>query len=154
MFLFGCNFGQQKTKLAGLVLESEQSSERPISLGNLIPEGGAVVNFWASWCEPCRIEMPQLHLLSDKLKDHGIAVILVSVDEDRFLFEEYLLKYPQHLAVFLTSPNNSPEVLPTTYVVNSDGHIIKIYVGVRDWINDDIVTNIIQLLTIAKNKRL
>lgn len=144
-FVAGC---QQETspELGNLLLGSPGSEKLQHRLKDLLPEGGAVVNFWASWCEPCREEMPQLNLLADKLKVNNIDVFLVSVDEDRFLFEEYLIKYPQRIGVFLTDSGNSPETLPTTFLVNAEGQVIKKYIGVRDWPDDDIVVDIIQSL--------
>ncbi len=150
LVLVGCTSEVAPPQLGMLLVETEHSDKQQYKLNTLLPEGGAVVNFWASWCEPCREEMPQLNLLAEKLEINNIAVLLVSVDEDRFLFEEYLLKYPQRLDVFRTNAANSPETLPSTYIVNARGQVLKTFIGMRDWSNDDIVDDIIQSLNGAK----
>jgi len=52
-----------------------------------------IVNFWATWCAPCREEMPDLQRLSDALAARGIAVIGVNVDADLNLAREFLLRH-------------------------------------------------------------
>jgi len=146
VFLVGCSPEQQPTNLGGFIVEPQSADKKQINLLNLIPKEGAVVNFWASWCEPCRKEMPQLEQLSEKLKVLNIVVLLISIDEDQFLFEEYLLKYPQKLKVYRAMASTGPDALPTTYIVDFEGNITKVYAGVRDWTNDDIAADIIQSL--------
>ena len=52
-----------------------------------------VINFWATWCAPCREEMPMLQQLSDRLDPNRFAVIGVSVDDDANLVREFLLRH-------------------------------------------------------------
>ncbi|QSX30513.1 TlpA family protein disulfide reductase [Shewanella cyperi] len=92
--------------------------------------GLLIVNFWASWCAPCRREMPML----DGLYRNGMPVLGYSMDEDRFLADEFLRRYP------VTFPNligqateaNPIQVFPTTVIINPQGQPLYVHQGELD----------------------
>jgi thiol-disulfide isomerase/thioredoxin len=107
-----------------------------------------IVNFWATWCPPCREEIPELISFHDNNK--GKAVVLgvnqenLSVDDLNKFVEEYFIEYPQ----FKVSPNEKLPVgsisgLPTTFVISPKGDVVAKQVGqideamltdfIRDW---------------------
>ena len=100
-------------------------STRP-SLGNKT----LLINFWATWCAPCREEMPYLQRLSERLDPDRFAVIGVSVDDDANLVREFLLQYRIRFPNYLDAGNNLASdrlglgSYPQTFVVSPDG-IIK-----------------------------
>ena len=98
-----------------------------------------LINFWATWCHPCREEMPDLQGLSDSLGPENFAVIGVSIDQDSNLAREFLLQSGIRFANFhdpeqtLSSGRLGIRVLPATYIVDPDGAILARIDGGRSW---------------------
>ena len=116
--------------------------DQAISLGGeaFEPEGKVLlINFWATWCAPCRKEMPDLQRLSETLDRERFGVIGVSVDEDINLVREFLLQQGIRFANFqdpdLSMANRllGIEVFPTTFIVDRDGNILRRFTGERSW---------------------
>jgi peroxiredoxin len=112
----------------------EDLDGNPVRLADL--EGQVVlVNFWATWCGPCRLEMPALQARYDALKAQGFTVLAVNMDEpreDAALFAQDLgLSFP-----VLLDPGASVNDLyrvrgyPTTYIVDREGLISRQHVGI------------------------
>lgn len=96
-----------------------------------------VLNFWATWCEPCREEMPELSALHDAYKDKNVVVLGVAVDEvvaiSDFL-KETKVSYPLFAAdmqgmEIASHLGNDKSVLPYTVIINADGSVAKTYFG-------------------------
>jgi thiol-disulfide isomerase/thioredoxin len=93
-----------------------------------------VVNYWATWCGPCRFEMPGLVRFADEYRSRGVETVGVTVDEDLSLVppfvEKYGIKYPILAAGY--NPNLSPDgmVLPTTFLYDKNGRLAKKYTGI------------------------
>ena len=98
-----------------------------------------IVEVWATWCAPCRDEMPDLQRLSETLDRDRFAVIGVSIDDDSNLVKEFLLDYDIRFANYhdrdqsLASGRLGIRVLPVTYLVASDGSILARVDGARSW---------------------
>lgn len=98
-----------------------------------------VVNVWATWCPPCRKELPSLEHLAQQLDPVHYAVIGVSIDSDDHVLREFLIERK------VTFPNfqdrdatNMREVLgvrafPSTFIVRPDGTLYKVVEGAREW---------------------
>ena len=90
-----------------------------------------LINFWATWCAPCREEMPSLQRLSERLDPDRFAVIGVSVDEDANLVREFLLQYqiefPNYLDADKKLASDRLGLLsyPQTFIVSPDGVITQ-----------------------------
>jgi thiol-disulfide isomerase/thioredoxin len=92
-----------------------------------------VLNFWATWCQPCRTEMPLLVKVADEYADRGVKVVGVALDEGgieliRKFVAEYKIDYP-----ILTPPADSPlfgmSSLPTTLLIDAEGRLEEKYTG-------------------------
>ena len=98
-----------------------------------------VVNLWATWCHPCRNEMPSLERLSQAVDPGKIAVVAISVDTDKNLVQEFILQYrltfPIYIDQGMTIANRKlgVQVFPTTYLVGPDGRLVGKIAGERDW---------------------
>jgi len=103
-----------------------------------------LINIWATWCSPCREEMPGLQELSDTIDGDNFAVIGISIDEDGNLAREFLLQSGIRFANFLdreqalSSGRLAIRVLPATFIVDPDGQILARVDGVRSWNRDTL----------------
>lgn len=103
---------------------------RAVRLSDL--QGAAVViNFWATWCGPCREEMP--HLV-EAAREHGVTVLAVNVQEARGPVEEFAREFAMELPVVLDGEGKLQALygvpgLPTTYFVGADGAIASLVIG-------------------------
>lgn len=110
--------------------------------------GPMVLNVWATWCPPCRVEMPSLTGLRDKLASDQIRVVALSVDDDQHLVREFMLKHGIDLPVGIsTSPADAMTTLgvagiPLTLYVDAKGRIVDRYVGERDWSKEEVVSEV------------
>lgn len=116
-----------------------------------------VINIWATWCGPCRHELPSLQRLKSKLDDKKFDVIGISVDNDDHLVREFLIEqkvsYPNFLDTDSVIVNDvlGVRVYPSTYLVRSDGIIEEIILGWREWDSPELVATISQLYIDKKN---
>ncbi len=110
-----------------------------------------LVNFWATWCEPCRHEMPSIQRLRDKLAGKPFAVLAVNVDEPDARVRRFLAETRLDLPVLLDPGKKvtrgwSVLVLPTTFIIGPDGRTRYRLVGDIDWSHDSIVGIVTQLI--------
>jgi peroxiredoxin len=111
-----------------------------------------LINFWATWCEPCRQEMPSMQRLRDKLAGRPFVVLAVNVDEPdarvrRFL-DETRFDLPVLLDVNKTMTRAwNVRVMPTSFIVDTEGRLRYRVVGDLDWSADTVLRTISQLLS-------
>ncbi|OGT22182.1 MAG: hypothetical protein A2V90_06620 [Gammaproteobacteria bacterium RBG_16_57_12] len=104
-----------------------------------------VVNFWATWCGPCRKEMPSLQRLAAQLDPEHYTVLGVSVDSDQHLVKEFLLEQQIHFANLLDEggvtfrDNLGGSVLPSTFIIGPDGKLKDFVFGEREWDSSEIL---------------
>lgn len=96
-----------------------------------------VLNFWATWCAPCREEMPELSELYTEYKSKNLVVLGVAVDE-LALVKEFSLATPVSYPLFAAENDgmnlginlgNDKGVLPYTVIINADGNVVKTFFG-------------------------
>lgn len=102
------------------------------------------LNFWASFCEPCREEMPSMESLVRQYENRGLTMVAVSVDDgwadvDRFM-ASFLPGHRSAMTVLLDESESTmhrygTELLPETYIIDRDGRIVARFVGDYDWGN-------------------
>lgn len=85
-----------------------------------------LLDFWTTWCPPCRADAPALDKLYNKYGEKDLAIVGVSVSEDRAIVEKFLKEHPHSFPVILTSENDMPAayqigVFPTYIVIDRDG---------------------------------
>jgi thiol-disulfide isomerase/thioredoxin len=88
-----------------------------------------LVDIWASWCAPCMEEMPLLDEMAGRLKEKGVQIIAVSVDEDKESAQTFLSSRPSWSLTVAHDPKGKlpavlqPEKMPSSYVVDAEGII-------------------------------
>lgn len=99
---------------------------RPIKLSEL--RGKTVLlEFWATWCGPCRADGPALNKLYDKYGGKSLSIIGISVDEEHATVQKFLEEHPHPYSVALTTENEMPRayqvgVFPTYVIIDPDGN--------------------------------
>jgi len=94
-----------------------------------------VVNFWATWCGPCRGEIPGMLEVYQKYKDKGFEIVGISVDRDGWgvinpLVKKMKITYPVVLGNGeITDAYGGIDAIPTTFFVDRKGHVLKRHVG-------------------------
>jgi thiol-disulfide isomerase/thioredoxin len=96
-----------------------------------------VLNFWATWCEPCREEMPELSALHDAYKANNLVVLGIAVDDVAAIgdfVKETQVSYPLFAAEMqgmeiASNLGNDKSVLPFTVIIKADGSVAKTYFG-------------------------
>jgi peroxiredoxin len=103
-----------------------------------------LLNVWATWCPPCRQEMPALERLYEQLGGRGLNVVAVSVDESaqpngtRGIVEQFVKRHGLRFPVLLDPRGHVEDLygvdaLPTTFLIDRDGRIRKKVVGGAEW---------------------
>jgi peroxiredoxin len=97
-----------------------------------------IVNFWATWCPPCRFEMPSLQRAWEKLKDDGGVVIAVHVGGKEDEVWQFMSSYDLSFPIVLDTDSSVIKAwpvkgLPTTLVVDPEGLIRYRAIGGREW---------------------
>jgi thiol-disulfide isomerase/thioredoxin len=101
-----------------------------------------VVNFWATWCVPCRAEMPTLEDLYRRYKGEGLEVLAVNLDRLSVAGVEAFMREVKLSFPILLDPDWSTTRLygvmglPTTYLVDRTGQVVVREVGERDWTDE------------------
>jgi peroxiredoxin len=129
--------------------------DKPIRLSDF---RGKVVflNFWATWCKPCREEMPSMEVLHKNFAKDGLVVLAVSIDR---------VTTTKDIPPFIKSMNLSFPVLvdswgktdmpykrmgvPETFIIDQQGVIREIVIGPRDWTRVDSLTVLLDLLKVT-----
>jgi thiol-disulfide isomerase/thioredoxin len=110
-----------------------------------------LVNFWASWCVPCRDEMPALDKLHRRMKDRGLQIIGVFERDDRkgvgrFLEETYV-SYTLLNADKNVDPNwGGIAMMPTTFLVDPNGILLRKYIGALPEVTAGVIADVEALL--------
>jgi peroxiredoxin len=99
-----------------------------------------VLNFWATWCTPCTLEMPTLEALWRDYRERGLMVVGISVDRGapRALLQPYLTNLALTFPILLDPEMKTAEAwrvtaLPATFIVRPGGEVTGMVVGPREW---------------------
>jgi thiol-disulfide isomerase/thioredoxin len=103
-----------------------------------------LVNFWATWCEPCREEMPALQALQHKLGKERLVVLAVNYGESPERVQKFMHSMPLDFPIVLDRDMDTAKawqvrVLPTSFVLGQEGTIRYKAVGALEWADAQIV---------------
>lgn len=97
------------------------------------------INFWATWCATCKVEMPSMQKLYQTFKKDGFEMLTVSVDKDQSLIKPFMDKYNLTFPVLLDPKSELAKGsykttgVPETFIVNRKGIIVYKAIGPDDW---------------------
>lgn len=117
--------------------ELEDLSGKRIALKGL--KGKVVfLNFWATWCIPCRQEMPTMEKLHKEFKNRGLEVVAVNIKEDKKDVRKFVEELGLTFTILLDKSGNISEEygawsIPLTYVINRKGKFVGKAAGSREW---------------------
>ena len=137
----GCNRGAHPAQTGRLAPDFTVSDGT--TTVHLASYRGSVVllNFWATWCQPCVVEMPSL--LELHRDQPGLAVLAVSIDEDADAYSRFLVRHHIDL-ITVRDPSQGAAKLyhtdmwPETYVIDRQGVIRRKFVGAQDWDSPEV----------------
>lgn len=136
--LSGCYSGARPPRIGSPAPDfTVQDSDRTVTLSQL--RGKVVVlNFWATWCPPCIEEMPSLVNMQQRMKDRGVTVLAVSIDDDGDAYHRFLKIHNVDLLTVRDSDKKAPSLYgtfkwPETYVIDRAGVVRRKFIGAVDW---------------------
>jgi thiol-disulfide isomerase/thioredoxin len=109
----------------------------------------AFLNFWATWCPPCIVEMPSIQRLYEKIKNDRVIFACIT-PEDISTVKKYMRQSGVTLPLY-TMRGKMPElfdtdVIPTTYILSPDGQVALKHIGTAKWDNENCIELIKSLM--------
>ncbi len=110
-----------------------------------------LVNFWATWCEPCRAEMPSIDRLRSSLKGKPFQVLAVNMAEPLSRIEKFTASMPLGFSVLRDRDGSASKawkakLLPASYLIGRDGRIHYVAYGELDWTSAAVRERVNELL--------
>ena len=127
------------------------NKEKPLILkfNQDLKKKGYVINFWATWCVPCKEELPDLSLLKSKIKKYNIDVLTISIDKKDIKDQIKFLSnngasnldhfFDKEMKIFKALKLRG---IPITILVNQNSFIISKHEGILKWGEDEIINKI------------
>ncbi|MCK5896046.1 MAG: TlpA family protein disulfide reductase [Cocleimonas sp.] len=117
-----------------------------------------VINFWATWCPPCRKEMPSMNRAWKQLKEDGIQMLAINIGEDEADIHAFKDEHPIDFTTLLDPQSESLDSwrikgLPTTYIISPKGVVAYSAIGPREWDDKRILDKIRALKTTEPVKK-
>jgi thiol-disulfide isomerase/thioredoxin len=108
------------------------------------------LNFWATWCGPCRAEVPSMVQLYKELKNQGLTILAVNSQESLEQVSTFVEEMGMGFPVLLDSTGKVGSIygvraIPTTYIIDPQGAIRGRMVGTRDWYSPEIIAIVKEL---------
>jgi len=109
------------------------------------------VDFWASWCKPCRESFSFMNEMQKKYADKGLQIIAINLDDQRSAANAFLSKYPAQFKVAYDPQGTTPasygvKVMPTSYLLDRRGNIILTHKGFKQNQTKELEQHIVEAL--------
>lgn len=99
-----------------------------------------ILNFWATWCPPCREEMPSMEKLHRDFGEKGLVILAVNVEENgRQAVEAFLKKTPYTFPILFDGDKTAQNTygvfrFPESFIIDRNGNVVEKIIGARDWL--------------------
>ncbi len=150
-------------KLSPQIFPVEVDSTAPMFHATAMTDGKAksladykgqvvLLNVWATWCAPCRVEMPSIQHLQDELGPQGLKIVAVSIDEASAEVVREFIRERGFTFEILLDPSRDIERIyqttgvPESFVLNKNGVIVKKVIGATEWdspVNRDLIRRLL-----------
>lgn len=95
-----------------------------------------ILDFWASWCVPCRRSFPWLNAMHDKYADEGLVIIGVNLDNEPAEADAFLAEFPPEFGIHFDRQKTLAKkfdvmAMPSSYIIGRDGHVFKRHLGFK-----------------------
>lgn len=136
----GNSAGKRWALLAALcTLAVFSVTNRPaVAADSLAPGAGKVVlvDFWASWCEPCRHSFPWMNDMQKKYANDGLVIVAVNVDNDRAAAERFLDENPTELEIRYDDDRSLARrfevvAMPSSFLLDENGQVVEQHMGFK-----------------------
>ena len=109
-----------------------------------------LLEFWATWCPPCKASIPELNALQEKYKARGFTVIAVSVDSGDTDLTGFArsnaISYPVVLGSEEAAQLYNVNSVPVSFLIDKEGRIVHTYMGFTDTMKDEIASGIEKII--------
>jgi peroxiredoxin len=110
-----------------------------------------LIDFWATWCPPCKQSMPFLNALRNEFQDRGFEIIAINVDENTEQVKKFLENYPVDYVMASDSQGDCPrkygvKAMPSSYFIDRQGKIRYVHLGFRRTDEAKIREHVMELL--------
>ena len=114
-----------------------------------------IINFWATWCPPCREEIPSMNRAWQALQKEGVVLLAINVGEDEDTIFVFTADYPADFPLLMDESGTviaewPVKGLPTTYVIAPDGTLAYRAIGGRAW-DDETLLDAVRALQPGRN---
>ena len=138
-----------KIKFPALKILNNKGKQLILKFNQDVKTKGYVINFWATWCVPCKKELPDLSLLKSKIKIYDIDVLTISIDKKDINDQlEFLSNngasnlnhfFDKEMKIFKSLKLRG---IPTTIIVDQNGYVISKHEGILKWGEDEVINKI------------
>jgi peroxiredoxin len=119
--------------------QAERYDGGRVALRELLQKGPVIVDFWATWCVPCKRALPHYQALQQRYAERGVAVLLISLDDPRSQpkIGPYVKSQKLTLPVLLDAQKQVSRLfqvsdIPSTFLISPTGRIVAVHVGYND----------------------
>lgn len=138
-------------------LKLKTVDNKRLDIKDHLEKGPVVIAFWATWCKPCRKELPAINAVYNKYKEQGLTVLAISIDSPRSLSKVKSFAKTSDLPyIFLVDPNGEQSTklqvkdVPYTLLADKSGEIVYAHRGYREGDEKELDEKIAELFKESK----
>ncbi len=109
------------------------------------------LDFWASWCDPCRKSFPWMDQLQHKYADKGLVVLAVNLDSKAESADKFLAQHPTSFSIAFDPSGSTPKAyhvkgMPSSFLIDREGNIVSTHIGFQEKDTKSLEQQVVELL--------